>query len=388
MKVRRVRCPKCKSLRTVKNGKREVLDYSLQRKSRKEIQRYKCKECGNSFTIRKNPRQRYTRDFMLELTRMHVEERMSYRVIAKRIKERYAIRISKNTACRLVNQVALYSKGDIRIKEEYHPHWQGYLTVDDKYYSVCGEKKMILTATDSSGELLHIEMLEQIEQHRADEFFGFIKDRLDYQFKGISTDMDEMLEKSIEKRGGKDVPHQKCLKYAMDAIDRIFELKQKRRKLQCTVLSQEKEYRMALLRYREAEKIYNSSKQVLYGKEPVAYLYKELKRIEKKYPGLKSFFNRHLDKLLTYKTVPEINKTNNIAENMNRQLMRRLKTIESFKSPDCAKNYLNLYKNYLRFKPYTDCRGNNKIKNGKSPIEVCGVKLKTKDWLKNAVSFY
>jgi len=68
--------------------------------------------------------------------------------------------------------------------------------------------------------------------------------------------------------------------------------------------------------------------------------------------------------------------------------MIRLKTIESFKNFNSAGNYLNLYKNYLRFKPYTDCRGNNKIKNGKSPLEVCGVILKSKDWLKNSVSFY
>jgi hypothetical protein len=67
--------------------------------------------------------------------------------------------------------------------------------------------------------------------------------------------------------------------------------------------------------------------------------------------------------------------------------MRRLKTIESFNSIQSAENYLNLYKNFLRLKPFTDCRGKNKYKNGKSPLEVCGVKLRTKDWLKNAVSF-
>lgn len=28
------------------------------------------------------------------------------------------------------------------------------------------------------------------------------------------------------------------------------------------------------------------------------------------------------------------------------------------------------------------------VKNGKSPLEVCGVSLKSKDWIKNAVTFY
>lgn len=44
MKVRRVRCPNCKSLNTNKNGKRKINDYSLECKSTKTIQRYKCKD--------------------------------------------------------------------------------------------------------------------------------------------------------------------------------------------------------------------------------------------------------------------------------------------------------------------------------------------------------
>ena len=237
MKVRRVRCPECKSLQTVKKGKRKLLDYGLYRKSQEVIQRYKCKGCGISFTLR--------------------------------------------------NQ-----------------------------------------------------------------------------------------------------PHQKCLKHAMDAIDRLLELRQKRKRLQKIPIPGKKGYRQALVKYIEAEGIHKICRQVLYSKESVKYLYRELNRVGKKYLGLKRFFDRHLDKLLTYKRVPKIKKTNNIAENINRQLMRRLKTIESFKGFTSAENYLNLYKNYLRFKPYTDCRGDNKVKNGRSPIEIYAVKLKTKDWLKNAVCFY
>jgi transposase-like protein len=186
-----VRCPVCKSLNTVKNGHRKLIDYSLERKSSKTIQRYKCKDCKRSFTLRNKSRQRYSRDFKIEITRMHVEERMSYRVISKRIREKYSIRISKNTICKMVNQTACYSKGDIEIKEEYRPGWQGYLTVDDKYFSVCGEKKLILTATDSSGDLIHLEIFNQVEQHRIDQFFDFIERHLKYPVRAITTDLDD-----------------------------------------------------------------------------------------------------------------------------------------------------------------------------------------------------
>ncbi|MFZ2322850.1 MAG: hypothetical protein WAV89_04035 [Ignavibacteriaceae bacterium] len=390
MKVRRVRCPKCKSLQTVKNGNRRLLDYSLERKSSKTIQRYKCKACKKSFTTRNKASQRYSKEFKLEITRMHVEERMSYRVISKRMKEKYSIKISKNTICQMVNQIAQYSKGDIKIKQEYNPNWQGYLAVDDKYFSVCGEKKLILTATDSSGDLIHLEIFNQVEQHRVDQFFDFIDKRLKYPVRAITTDLDEMLEKSISKQYGNKVLHQKCLKHAMDAIDRIIQLKQKRKKLQMTSVNDKEEYLKNLDEYQEAQKIYDLCKKALYGrqKEVSINLLNQLFNYKEKYPALSKFFNRHLDKLLAHQKDQKIKKTNNIAENINRRLMIRLKTIESFKNFNSAENYLNLYKNYLRFKPYTDCKGKNKIKNGKSPLEVCGVVLKSNDWLKNAVTFY
>ncbi len=65
-----------------------------------------------------------------------------------------------------------------------------------------------------------------------------------------------------------------------------------------------------------------------------------------------------------------------------------MKTIESFKNIINSENYLNLYKNYLRFKSYKDCKGTIKFKNGKSPFEVCDEMIRNKDWLKNALTFY
>jgi hypothetical protein len=44
------------------------------------------------------------------------------------------------------------------------------------------------------------------------------------------------------------------------------------------------------------------------------------------------------------------------AENLNRQIERRLKTIESFKYFKTAYIYLIMFSNYLRFKPYTDAK--------------------------------
>lgn len=393
MKVRKMRCRKCKTLGAVKNGKRKILNFSLDRKSSREIQRYKCNECGRTFSQREQTKGRYTLAFKIELTRMHIEERMSYRVISKRIREEHGIRISKNTICRMVNEVAGYSKGDIKIKEEYKPKWQGYLTVDDKYFSIDGEKKLILTATDSTGDLVHIEVFATKEQQGIDGFMKFIKERLEYPFKGITTDLDEMLEKSIKKELGREIPHQKCLKHALDIVDKIIQLKQKRKgfvRNQNTYSREKEESERIIQEYEEAETIFKIVKEMLFSsdKNRSSKMFEKLKYYIIKYPKLGEFIIRHKNNLFVHQKYPDIKKTNNIAENINRQLMRRLKTIESFQKLRYANNYLNLYKNYLRFKPYTDCRGNNRFKNGKSPLEVCGVVIKNKDWLKNSIAFY
>ncbi len=55
---------------------------------------------------------------------MHVEERMSYRLISKRIRDKHSIRKSKNTICKMINDIASYSMGDIHIIQEYQPKWE------------------------------------------------------------------------------------------------------------------------------------------------------------------------------------------------------------------------------------------------------------------------
>lgn len=53
----------------------------------------------------------------------------------------------------------------------------------------------------------------------------------------------------------------------MDAIDRIIQLKQKRKKLQMTSVNDKEEYLKNLEEYQEAQKIYDLCKKALYGKQ-------------------------------------------------------------------------------------------------------------------------
>jgi len=82
---------------------------------------------------------------------------------------------------------------------------------------------------------------------------------------------------------------------------------------------------------------------------------------------------------------PGMPRTNNDGESVMRQLEQRLKTIGSFGSIPTGKAYLNLLVAYLRMKPYTDCRGGRRHRNGLSRLELAGAKTAKTDWLKMAL---
>ena len=77
----------------MKNGMRRINPIEFSRGSKRDIQRYLCHDCGRFFSRRREKRRRYSFTFELEITRMHVEERMSYRVMSKRIMERCFFRL-------------------------------------------------------------------------------------------------------------------------------------------------------------------------------------------------------------------------------------------------------------------------------------------------------
>lgn len=408
-KVRRMKCPKCGSKDTKKNGKREILPVGFHRQTVRKIQRYFCNACTYSFSKRRDRQRTYTFKFKVEVTRMHIEERMSFRVISKRIGEKYGKRIPPNYLCNMVNEVSSRTKGSIQIKDEFNLSWAEHLVVDDKWINIKGGKRISLIATDSSGDIIHSELLEEYAQDKFDSFFRFVVERLEYSAKSITTDLDEMLAKSIRKEMGSKVFHQLCLRHALERMRAILGYKSLKFKHKALTKRYEKhklkamggdktevnniiEIKDQLDELREEienqEELLKTIKKMLYYKCRISSEKKLKEIIEKfgrEYPRIILFITEHKEGLLTHQKTLGIEKTTNIAENKNRQIMRRLKTIESFQSEETAFNYLNLLRNYLRFKPYTDCRGKRKINNGKSPIEICSGKLKEKDWLRNSL---
>ena len=106
-----------------------------------------------------------------------------------------------------------------------------------------------------------------------------------------------------------------------------------------------------------------------------------------KYPAVIELLIKNKEGLLKHQIDKKIPKTNNDAENTNRQIKRRLKTIEAFQRQENAENYLIIMCNYLRMKPYKDCRGKRKYRNGRSPLQLCKAKVSTNNWVKFSLNY-
>ncbi len=402
-----MRCPKCKGLSTVRNGSRCLTTVSLDRHVKRRVQCYRCRGCGTFFSCRKEKHKKYSFGFKAELARMHVEERMSYRVMAKRIQEKTGKQIGPSVLCGMVNEVACQSKSSWHIQHEYQPQWTGYLVVDDKYLNKRHKSLMSLVALDSTGDAIHSEVLVEPTQENVESFFLYIRDRLEYPIKGITTDMDERLRRAIERVFSGQIRHQVCVWHALENIKGLLGYGQLMRQkmilerqdahlgesvLEWTVAEERRQVRQELervtSRYDEQHALLSNIRQMLYARkhsETLALLKRLQNRESRRYPQVIAFLRAHLDALTMHQYDPRLEKTSNRAENFNKQLQRRFKTIESFQTTETAFNYLNLLRNYLRFKPFTDCRVNAAQRNGKSPIELCNVKLAHHNWLKHAV---
>jgi len=87
------------------------------------------------------------------------------------------------------------------------------------------------------------------------------------------------------------------------------------------------------------------------------------------------------DAWLVHHGYPGPSRTNNEVEELIRQLQRRLKTLDGFGSEEGARGFLRLWTLHYPFKSHECCRGRNRWKNGKSPLELSGINTAGLDWV-------
>jgi transposase-like protein len=208
------------------------MQVSVERKVTRRVQRYRCCACGKYFIVRREARQRYGWGFKLHLTQMHVEERMSYRVMSKRLFEQLGKRISPRRLCQTVNAVAAQAKDSTAMQRDYQPQWSGYLQVDDKYLNIHGTQEKSLVAVDRHGDSLHYALLDEPTQQQYDAFLEKIVNELHYPIRAVTTDFDPLMVSSVRRVLPAAVAHQGCLWHAKEIVKTMMEYQPTMRKYQ------------------------------------------------------------------------------------------------------------------------------------------------------------
>lgn len=273
-----------------------------------------------------------------------------------------------------VNEYAINSKTTKEISQELKPQWTGYLVADGKVVKVRGKKNCLVVGIDLSGDIPLTEY--EVGPENKSQYVRFFKNlkELNYPLRGLVSDGREDIHSAAKLSYG-NFRHQICLTHFLKSIDRTFSyLTIRRQRL-------DQEFKLEL-------EMRNEIYLLLYSKDYYEFLNRyhnlKLKKYFKSEYCQKMWFKlqNNLHSIISHYFDKDLQLTNNQAENFIKQINRRLKTIEGFQRPETAEAYLRLLITHLRFKPYTDARRNNKHKNGKSRLELAGVKTKHLDWLK------
>jgi hypothetical protein len=367
--------------------------------------------------LRRQRRKRYSEQFVREVVRSHVEERTSFRVLAKRYRETLGVRTSPSSLQRMVFRVGLRCKSPGQMSTELKlGMWRGYLVTDDKHVAVGGGSMPWYLALDSGGDILHAEVMPHPTMGSMVEFFETIGDRCHYRLRGLTSDQEQLFYLAFG-RVWPGKPHQYCLKHALDQLDRLLgyhRLQQRRRRLQARMRAilqafPERTQRRSQARTQHAlqrgvDQLRALREDLVILEEPRVAIRRVL--FSRSYTLARArwaafcrhgthrrgahqtiidYVGKHWQPLTVHYHYRGMPATNNIAERTMAELERRLKTIGSFGNARTAEAYIKLLIAYLRMKPYTDCRGRRRYCNGLSRLELAGAELPTKDWVKLAL---
>lgn len=386
----------------------------MRRTRRRQTQRYWCRDCGRTFSLRPEYRQRYADSLLAESVKRHVEDRASVRVIAKRLGELTRHPLGRMTVHRALTRACQACKTPVEVARVLKPQWAGYLHLDGKGIKLKGLPTYAWTAflaQDSTGDVVHVALFEGAEAREViRDFLLVVRDQLHYPIRGVISDLRGDILWAVQQVWP-TIPHQGCLTHTLRLIDdhtgypairrqRWQQLQRWRRwRADTPILHRQgpgyaagvQSIRQTLTTIKHlharALQLRRRARIWLFSRTPdnEGHRWAHVRSggtsaRSSKERALVLSLQTHRPWLTTYLVHPDIPRTNNRIENLIKQLSRRLKTLEGFGSPQQARGYLYLWSCYHRFKPYTDCRGRHRYKNGKAPLECTSVDLTGLNW--------
>ncbi|MCK5472246.1 transposase [Candidatus Gracilibacteria bacterium] len=336
-------------------------------------------ECKKSFVFGQ-------KDKKLEIVRRHLEDSSSYRTIQKRN------RLTKNTACKTVNEAAQTIKDSFWVARNLKPKWGGILVFDGTYIRVKNQfaklarrlgwyqderflhKMIVLLGVDfHTRDLPHYSLGDNENMIDLVMYFQQLKEN-GYDTKILVRDGNQRISKAAEHVYGRPIITQLCHYHFLSKFDE---------KIACKELLAERQF-ITELKNRICSIIYASDIGLACKRMNDFMVNQNQFRISKTMNELSDKFIRDFEQLTMYLQYPKgyVPRTSNMVEGMNRQLKGRLRSMCGFESISSAENYIRLWCLKRRFQKFTDCKKPYQNFNGRAPLEIAGCSISKLDYLK------
>ncbi|MBU0596582.1 hypothetical protein KKA94_00275 [Patescibacteria group bacterium] len=279
----------------------------------------------------------------------------------------------------------------VRVAEILKPAWLGILVIDGKRVKCYdqGSKRIIKKLTDRERKRLHwftwivsIDTLggdipnnSMAEEETKIDIVMHLKDlkKMNYPLKAIVSDGVPWYGQCARKIFGKSVVIQHCTRHFLDRCRTKTSLKESKKYISTTTM-----LIFFIKHIIEADTLDEADVWVERLK-----LNKHVLVKTKMQKWILNRFKKEAQNLTAHLLYPRLNipHTNNDAENLIGQAEKRIHLIGRFNHWMNAKDYLNAWTLWRRFTPFTDCKGQRKHRNGKSPLQLSGANTSGVDWL-------
>ena len=335
------------------------------------LQRFLCNTCRATFTFERKsaqPRRRFADDLVKEAVRIYIQGLSSYRVLATMLEQRLDASVSRFTLNSRVLELGARAKTPLEVSIKLAPKWGGFLGIDGKAIFINGKQHCLLIGVDHPTQDLVHALVLPVEN--SDGFTRLETEaRLDagYPLLGVVSDLGPGFASAHRDHFGA-VPFQACRVH--------FD-----RRLDSDIPNFSWSKKAPL--YAEFK---DRIRAVLYASsiDEARTLLSDLTSERKRFKGIGRVdtlrtLERNFGLYMAHHLTPGLPADNNVTENVIKQLNKKLRLMEGFKSVESAERYVRLLVGCYRFKRFTDsCR---KASNGKAPLELAGIDLVDRDWL-------
>jgi transposase-like protein len=321
------RCPKCESLNTKKIGFINSKILTKRGEEKRKTQRFHCKDCKSSFTaIGYNKRKKVSNDLKKSAVIEYVTTKNSMSEVAAR----YGI--SKMSILNWLPEISEYYPKIDKIIEK--KRLSGIILIDGKEIKIMKNRKVILIASDAiSRKPIYYGVYNSENKENTELFLKELKEIYPIEIKGITSDFGRgKCFLGVIKSLLPNVPHQICSVHYLRYVW-LFLPRTRRSKYF---------WRNKVLKW-IIKMVINAKNR----EESIAWLNKFKSLIPFFKASYHKRFIRSLIKNYEYLTQHFENdflpKTSNISECINRQLVRKLKNTDGFKSEKSLDSFLKIW---------------------------------------------